>query len=143
MCVRACRASRGESDVSLHGSEQFPCSPPVEVQRGQRVASSTRQHHEVPAQRETSATQGVELRQGQRERTPVTYTHTHTICIICVYHTAMLNSVVSVCEFLPVSVMGICSFSLFCFTVLMTAQSGSYPGSNFVSSSPSSPSCWR
>lgn len=56
-----------QDDVTLQGSEQLPGPSSVEVQRRQRVASSTRQHQEVSAQGEASPPERVELWERQRE----------------------------------------------------------------------------
>lgn len=62
-----CWNSLVQDDVALQRSQQLPGSSPVEVQWGQRVAPPAGQHQEVPAQREASPAQRVELREGEGE----------------------------------------------------------------------------
>lgn len=62
------RYSLVQHDVALQGAEKLPGASAVEVQGGQRVAPSTRQHQEVLPQRDASPPEGVQLREGQRER---------------------------------------------------------------------------
>lgn len=84
VCVCACvsawngpggrvRHSRDQADVVAQGSQQLLGAPSVEVQRRQRVASSTGHHQEVTAQCKAGPAQGVQLGQGKRESAPVTY----------------------------------------------------------------------
>lgn len=117
----------------LQSAQQLAGPSPVEVQGGQRVAPPTRQHQEVASEREACPPQGVELRQRQREG-PLTCRRKSRQLLV----DTTLRNKLPLEGAAPESLTGTRSPPF--FTVLMTAQSGSYPGSKFVSSSPPSPS---